>query len=292
MSPKLKSFLFGLLVAVTVTSATRLRIFRPMRETVSRELSTFDLPRGPVDAANVTDADLASLPTAAQRYLRFMGVVGRPRDWSFRATFHGRFLAKGEWLDLSAIQYNSAPRIARLFYMRLPFFGVSVQGRDFYVAGKGSMVVRPLDLFTVQNSTGEPFDLGELVTWLNDAVNFAPSMLLIPAVEFKTADERAFDLTLTDHGHRVSARVFIDELGAPTNFRTEDRWYAPPGSKSPPVRTPWETPVAGYRLVDGRMLPSSGKAVWKRSEGDLAYAEFDIAPSDIRYNVLPTDRIE
>jgi hypothetical protein len=39
----------------------------------------------------VTDADLSPLPEAARRYLRFMGVVGRPRDWSFRLSFSGRF---------------------------------------------------------------------------------------------------------------------------------------------------------------------------------------------------------
>ena len=50
-----------------------------------------DLPTGPGDGAIVTDADLAGLPDVVQRYLRFMGVVGRPRDWSLRAHFVGRF---------------------------------------------------------------------------------------------------------------------------------------------------------------------------------------------------------
>lgn len=287
MSPKLKSFLIGLLVATTAVSIARVPGWRPMRDIVANELPEFDLPRGPSNTAAVTDEDLATLPPAAQRYFRFMRVVGRPRDWSFRATFHGRFRPKadGEWLELSAIQYNTAPRIARLFYMRLPFFGFTVQGRDFYLAGKGSMIIRPLDLFTVENAGGEPFDLGELVTWLNDAVNFAPSMLLIPEVEFKAVDEQSFDVALSDHGHRVSARVFVDSQGAPTNFHTEDRWYSPPGSKAAPVRTPWETPVSGYHLVDDRMLPSFGQAVWKRPEGDLPYAEFRIGAGDIRYNV-------
>jgi hypothetical protein len=42
------------------------------------------------------DADLAPLPEPAQRYLRFMNVAGRPRDWSFRLTFAGCFRTRIE----------------------------------------------------------------------------------------------------------------------------------------------------------------------------------------------------
>ena len=59
-----------------------------------RELGGLDLPRSPgreVNVAPVTEADLDPLPETARRYLRFMRVVGRPRDWSFRMGFTGRF---------------------------------------------------------------------------------------------------------------------------------------------------------------------------------------------------------
>lgn len=42
------------------------------------------LPAGPGDAAPVTQADLDRLPGVAQQYLNAMGVVGKPRAWSFR----------------------------------------------------------------------------------------------------------------------------------------------------------------------------------------------------------------
>jgi hypothetical protein len=55
-----------------------------------RTVEAAGLPTGPDDLAPVTDDDLARLPGVVQRYLRFMGVVDRPRDWSFRARFAGR----------------------------------------------------------------------------------------------------------------------------------------------------------------------------------------------------------
>jgi hypothetical protein len=220
-----------------------------------------------------------------------MGVVGRPRDWSFRVEPRGRFRTARDapWKAVEALQYTSgSPDVARLFYMRLPFYGVPVQGRDTYLRGKGRLLVRPLDLFTVQDGQGLEFDLGELATWLNDAVMMAPSMLLIPATVWSAVDDASFDLRFTDRGNSVSARVFLDARGAPTDFHTRDRWYAPPGAQGPPVRTLWTTPVSGWQPVDGRMLFAEGRATWKFADGDLTYAELRLRPGDIAFNVPPT----
>jgi hypothetical protein len=260
-----------------------------MRKIFAREVAATGLPTAPSSSAAVTDDDLAGLPEPARRYLRFMGVVGRPRDWSFVANLTGRFRpsAEASWQALDSWQYNAAtPDVARLFCMRLRFFGLPVQGRDIYLRGKGSLVIRPLDLFTVQDGRGPEFDLGELVTWLNDAVLFAPSMLLTEGMTWSAVDDGSFDLSFIDRGNAVTARVLVDKRGAVTEFRTNDRWYAPPGSKTP-VRTPWTTPVDGWQSVDGRMLPTDARATWKCPEGDLTYGEFHIRPGDIVFNVPP-----
>lgn len=259
------------------------------QRTFEREVAALGLPAAPSNTAPVTEADIASLPAPAQRYLRFMGAVGRPRDWSIRARLHGRFRPSVDaaWQELDALQYSSgAPRITRLFYMRLRFWGLMVQGRDTYVNGRGRLLVRLLDWFTVQDGTGEPFDIGELVTWLNDGIMLAPGMLLTPEVTWGAVNDTAFDVRVTDAGRTVTARVFVDSRGAPSDFRTTDRFYAPAGGAAP-VRTMWSTPMRGWRLLEGRMLPTSGEAVWIRPEGNLPYGEFEIRAGDVRFNEPP-----
>ena len=56
-----------------------------------REVSALGLPPHPGSEPAVTEADLAGKPEPAQRYLRYMGVLGRPRDRSFRIGLRGRF---------------------------------------------------------------------------------------------------------------------------------------------------------------------------------------------------------
>ena len=113
-----------------------------------------------------------------------MGVAGRPRDWSFYARFVGRFRRTpgDRWLPAEAWQYNSARPVARVFVLRVRIAHlVPMVGRDTYLGGRGRMVGTLLGLRVVDGS-GDDFDLGELMTYLNDAVLLAPTTLLVPAV--------------------------------------------------------------------------------------------------------------
>lgn len=265
-----------------------------VRRKLERELPSLGLPAGPgaaLDLAPVDAADLEPLPEAARRYLRFMNVLGRPRDWSFRAGFRGRFRrSRSEpWLSCEAWQYNSRPAVARVFYMSIRFFGVvPVLGRDTYVGGRGRMLIRPLDLFTVADGRGDAYDIGELVTYLNDGITIAPSMLLVPEVRWSEVDRASFDVQLSDHGRTVRARVFVDERGAPVDFETMDRFYADPKDPSKVTRCRWRTPLGAFQEAGDRRLPTTGRAVWfPEGEDELSYAEFVFDPAAVVFNVPP-----
>jgi predicted CoA-binding protein len=255
-----------------------------------KEVAQLGLPEGPDAALDrpVTEMDLAPLPKTAQRYLRFMGVLGRPRDWSFLCHLEGRFLFGGDWVPCECAQYNSGLAVARIFHMRLRVKQlVPTYVRDTYLRGQGRMLGKALDTFTVVDDTSEEVATGECVTYLNDAVLMAPSMLLVPAVTWTDAGEGAFDLALTDGGRTVRARVFVGPDGAPTDFATTDRFYAPPGQEGPPARAEWRTPVDGWQEHAGRKLPTSARAVWMLPSGPLPYVELKFDPRSFCANVPP-----
>jgi Family of unknown function (DUF6544) len=260
-----------------------------LRERLAADVAALGLPGGPAQPAVVTQAHLAGLPPAAQRYLRFMGVTGGPPDWSFLAHITGRFrLRPGmPWLRCEAWQYSTCPTVTRLFHMRLSAAGLlRMTGRDAYALGSGRMRGTLAGLVTVADAQGRQTSESELVTYLNDAVLLAPSMLLALPVRWAPGDDGSFDITLEDSGHRVTARVFLDERGAPADFSTEDRWCALPGGL---VRARWTTPVDGWRHVNGRWLPSAGAAIWHLPEGPFRYAEFRFGPGSVQYNVAPAE---
>ncbi|MBK8011301.1 MAG: hypothetical protein IPK13_08115 [Deltaproteobacteria bacterium] len=239
----------------------------------------------------ILESDLAALPASVQRYMRYMGVLGRPRDWSFRAGFTGRFKTKREapWRPCEVWQYDVGSPITRLFYLRI-FLGrvLPVIGRDLYYEGQGQMVVRLFDWVTVVDRRGLELDTGELVTYLNDLVLIAPSMLLQPNVAWRAGvDENSFDVSLTDAGRTVTARVSVDSDGAPVNFETDDRFFEETGAAERWRRTRWSTPRPRFEALDGRQVLARGQAVWHLPGVDLPYAEFDLVPGSLVFNVRP-----
>jgi hypothetical protein len=78
----------------------------------------------------------------------------------------------------------------------------------------------------------------------------------------------------------VTARVFLDEQGAPRDFSTEDRYADLPGG---PVRARWTTPIAGWTRVDGRAVPTRGSAVWHLPDGPLTYADFTFGADALEF---------
>jgi hypothetical protein len=222
-----------------------------------------------------------------------MGVVGKPRDTALRIHWSGRFRLEPDaaWIPSEAWQYNTRVPIARVFVMRMRMGGVlPVIARDTYARGQGRMLAKALDWFTVADGQGEEFDLGELVTYLNDAVLFAPTLVLGPAAVWSAVDDQAFDIALSDGGRTVTARVFVDARGAPKDFSTTDRFLADlEHPKARPKRTRWTT-IDDWQWVAGRPVPTRGRAVWQLERGPYEYADFAIAPDAVAFNVAAQSR--
>lgn len=250
------------------------------------ELAAANLPAGPDGDAVVEEDDLSGLPTAAQRYLRYMGVLGRPRDWSLRVAVAGRFRLRpgAGWMPAQTWQYNSALDIARVFAIRVRMAHLlPMTASDTYLRGRGRLVGKLAGLVTVADGSGTEYDVSELLTWLNDAVLLAPSMLLRPAVSWAYASDDAFDVTLSDAGHTVTARVFLDERGAPVDFAA-DRYATLPGGL---VLARWRTPVRSWSTVNGRPFPGPAEVVYDLPDGTYCYLEGGFVPASIAYNLPP-----
>lgn len=248
-----------------------------MRTQFLREVAEAALPSEPDRVEVVTERYVAGLPAPVQRYLRFMEVPARPRVWSFTARSTGSFRRgpSEPWMACEAWQYNSRLGITRIFHMRLRMGGLlPVMVRDTYLHGRGRMNGRLFDTFSIVDQADEQIAIGELVTYLNDAILFAPSMVLGPETTFAAASDDAFDVSLADGERRVTARVQIDARGAPINFTTTDRFGVDPARPGPMVRAEWSTPVAGYRVLGRRPVPTEASAKWLFESGELTYAQF------------------
>jgi hypothetical protein len=240
--------------------------------------------------APVSTGDLAALPPVVRRYFTFMGAAGRPWVWSMRSRFTGRFRLglEGGWQACEGRVENHRGGPYRFFEMRMRYLGfLPLTVHDYYRDGRGGFRARLLGLFTVAEAQGPELDVGELVTFLSEAILGAPSMLLGPETTWRAFDDHAFEVSLTDAGTTVTARVDLDDRGAPLRFTTTDRFFLDPTDpKKPAVRTRWSVPVTGWSTVDGRQVATGAQAVWELPEGPYPYGDIRIDPASVAFNAI------
>lgn len=228
----------------------------------------------------VTADDLADLPGLVRRYFGYMDVAGRPRDTSVTVHARGRFLLRPRipWLPYESWQLTTADPIARIFRLRIDAGLIPLIAAYDLLEGRGTMKAGAFGLVPLADSSGAELDVGELVTWLNDAVLLAPSMLLRPEVEWAALDERSFGVTVTDHGVSATARVVLNEDGSPRTFETFDR-YVDVGHGIERAR--WATPVRGWTTEGGHRRFTSGAAIWELPDGDFPYVVTRLRPGAV-----------
>jgi hypothetical protein len=227
----------------------------------------------------VTEADIQSLPQPIQKYLRYVGVLNKPKVKNVRIVFNGEMRDKGkDWFRFRSVQYNFFDDPARLFFMRAKMFGVTVPGYHNYHAATASMDIRLFGLLPIAQVKGSEMNRTETVTVFNDMCIMAPATLIDEHIEWETIDEKSAKAKFTNGAIKISAILYFNELGQLINFISDDRYAV-----SDMNQYRFSTPMKDYKLLNGIHVPSYGEAVWHYPEGEFVYGKFHL--ESIQYNV-------
>lgn len=230
----------------------------------------------------ISESDLAHLPLPVRNYLKFAGIPGTPRVQNFHAVFSGAMKRSkdGKWIGINAEQYNYYDYPARLFYIKSSLSGIPFDGYHRYIGGEAIMQIKIANLFQIVDAKGEKMNRGETVTMFNDMCVLAPATLINSSVEWSDEEERSVSAKFSNAGNTISAKLFFGNEGELIDFISEDRYYSSDGKKY--LSYPWSTPVYGYKVTEGRRIPTTAGAVWYTPEGEYEYAKFNLL--SIKYN--------
>ncbi len=238
----------------------------------------------PLEAPIVTEADLASRPYPVQRYLREVGVVGRPRVRNYRLRFRGRIRSApgARWMPFEADQQSFADSPTRLFLMRARMFGLPVEAFHRLIDGHATMRVKIAGAISMVDARGDVMDRSEAVTLFNDMCLLAPATLLDPGIAWEEVDAQTVRARFTNGRQTISATLLFGSDGLLTSFISDDRSRSSSDGKVF-TRLRFSTPVRDYRDFGPARLAAHGKARWALPEGEFTYGEFDLLEVD--YNV-------
>lgn len=234
-----------------------------------------------LDPGTLEEKDIAHLPGAVQKYIRFAGFVGKDKILNFRAEFRGgiRFKPGDAYMPLRSVQFNFMDVPARLFYIVARKAGVPAVGLHLYREARAIFRIKVLGLFTVVDASGPKMDQGETVTVLNDMCFIAPGSLIDPGIRWEPLSELSVRAVYTNGDISVSAVLYFDAEGRLIDFLSHDRFET---NGKEYVNNPWRTPVEEYSDINGYRLPSKAKLIYIRPEGEFCYGEFELA--GIQYN--------
>lgn len=220
----------------------------------------------------VTESDLAHLPAPVQAYLRYVGVVGKPRVQHFRVEFEGEMREKGkDWFPFRSEQYDFFDQPTRLFFMKGVLYGLTVPGYHAYKNGTASMEIKPFGIIPIVDIHGDILNRAETVTLFNDLCLMAPAALIQPNITWEAIDSTSAKAHYTVGDITIAATLYFNEAGQLINFISDDR-YAVSGSGMKQYR--FSTPVHQYQNFDGFNLCSEGDAVWHYPDGAFTYGKF------------------
>jgi hypothetical protein len=241
------------------------------------ELASLEAGASPPATKIVTEAMIAALPVAAQRYLRYAGVLGAPIPRLVHLTQKGRIRgsAQAQWMDFEAEESYSINPPAFLWSAYFPTKATPfVLGRDLYLEGRGGILMKMMGLLPVADEHGEELRAAGLMRYLNE-MSWFPAAFLGDNVAITERDEHSFTVHLSDRGLVAEAVMFVDAEGRMTNFQAQRFNTATRSMQT------WETPISDYGNYSGYNLPKFGAGVWRSPDGDLTYIEVGI--TNVRY---------
>jgi len=234
-----------------------------------------------IESPILVEEELQLLPKPVQKYLRYVGVVGKPKVNNVSIVFEGEMREKGkDWFTFRSEQYNFYDEPERLFFMKAKINGLATHGFHSYKNGSATMLIKLLSLFSVVDLKGKELGQAETVTFLNDMCLFAPATLIDKRIHWDAINDTTAKATFTNKGISISANLIFNSEGQLIDFVSHDRYAA---SDSEMEKYPFSTPVQNYGKIGGLKLFSYGEAVWHYPEGKFTYGKFRL--KSIEYNI-------
>lgn len=271
---------FGSIANVLILIPALISLMNQQFEQVYRKDVTIHLQQSlPDNIETISPTDLEVLPQPVQQYLRYVGVIGKPKVYNFRATFTGEMRNKEQdWFTFESEQHNFFHSPVRLFFMKARVKGLPTYGYHLYQHKKARMLIKMFSLIPIVDIQSDDLFKAETVTYLNDLCIMAPAALINKNIQWEAIDSLSAKAFFSNHGVQIAATLYFNEQGQLINFVSDDRLNIDAQQFQR-----FSTPIGAYKMMNAYHLPSYGDAIWHYPDEEFTYGHFWI--KSIEYNV-------
>lgn len=218
------------------------------------------------------EAELAGLPPAVRRYL---ASVLNPNQPIVRRVYLEQTGAinRGDgkkWEPFAARQRVTTKRPGFVWDAAVSSaMGLTIQIRNTYVAGLGSLQPSVIGLFDVGGREGTGDNArDDLIRYFAESVWYPTALLPSQGVQWAMVDAQTAKATLTDGALTVSLLFTFNAQGLVERITSTERRTLVNGAL---VSTPWEVTVQRYETHGGMLVPQEAEAAWLMPAGRQPY---------------------
>ncbi|SIS45002.1 DUF6920 family protein [Salimicrobium flavidum] len=230
----------------------------------------------------ITEDMLTSLPGPVQRWIHRIGLMDKDMIKGVHFKQKGKMKLKpgqATWSDAEAEQYVQTEKPSFLWTVKMDFLPlIHVAGKDVFINGKGSMVMKLGSLIRVAHvSNNEKVDQSALQRYLMELPLY-PSMALSPYIDWESIDEHTAKATMSYNGTVGSATFYFTENGEMEKisaFRYKDN-----GDDAELAECIGE--IKRNTMVDGVLIPDRIDISWVLEDGLFTWYKLEIVDLEFR----------
>lgn len=217
---------------------------------------------------------LQNLPKPVQQYFKYVLKDGQPYINAVRLTHNGFFKTdlKTDFIKIEGEQYFSANKPQFIWKGETSMF----TARDFFIDGKGGLLVTLLSVFNIVDAKGTSYNEGELQRWMAESVWFPTNLLPSEYVSWSAIDKNSAKLSFKYQTTAFDFIVRFNPIGEIVEM--EGKRFMTDNQKEK-----WVCKMANYQERNGVKIPVSDQAIWRLKKGDQVYAKFEL--QKIEYDV-------
>jgi hypothetical protein len=263
-----------LILLVIAISAAKFQFDRSFRLDIQNIIG-----KQSIEARTITEEDIRHLPPTVQRWLHQSKVVGVPFGNVLHIFQRGAMRLKpdAKWMSFESEQYFTVDPPAFVWKAKINVSPlITIAGKDKYENGEGNMVIKPLYIFPLANSSGKEVNQGTLLRYLAEMAWF-PHAATSDYLRWEQIDPKHARVTMHFADVTASGVYSFNDDGSVSGF--EAKRY---GDFNGVYRMEtWSVNVTGYHTFNGTIIGNQSEVAWKLKEGDFTWLKMEVV--DVKF---------
>jgi hypothetical protein len=256
-----------ILVCVTILGAGFMNYNKLVRSEIKSIIAR------PTEQRIITNEDVVTMPAPVQRWLLRSGVIGSRVPQYVHVTQQGMMRTKADagWMPFTAEQYFTIEEPAFVWNATIRSSFLPIVGRDKFINGHGNMLIKPLYIYELANSTGPEIDQGTLLRYLAEMTWF-PQAAVSRYLVWEEIDDTHARVTMNYKGLSATGTFTIDHNGDAVGFEAM-RFGEFNGEYR---KEPWSIATTDHRMFNGIRSGSKSEVTWKLKDGHFLWLKLEI----------------